>query len=456
LLGTLGTGVPYVAPPPYPTNFYLNFNPAGGTGSFFFKRARYWDYKLTDDELIALTDISLVPSLDLVLTGPTLDPRITCTRNSVATYTDVNGIVQTVSGNTPRFDYDPVTHAPRGLWSEEARTNLCLQSGDFTNASWLKTNATLAAGTPGPNGATTGSGVIPSNGSFGILYQNITLTAGTTYTLSCFFKSGTDPRIVVLVAGNAWADTIARGVTFDLSLGSIWTVTGGSASGTITPVGNGWYRCAMTFTPDTTISTQVQASRSYAAGNGIAVQTYSWGAQLEAGPFVTSYIPTTTATVSRGGEVISIPTAGGWLDPTQGTLVADNIQPFVSTVQSVRIVAVLYDGTSNNRLQLGNITGPARQDFEWWTGGVGLYGTTPTGFPTNQINKQGVTYNTNGLALFMNGVKTNSAVGPYALPTGINLLGIGRGVGGSLSGTISRIRYYPRVLTDAQMQTVTT
>ena len=64
------------------------------------------------------------PAFATYFTGvTTLDPRITFTRASSATYVDSAGVLQTATTNTPRFTYNPVTLAPLGLMVEEARTN---------------------------------------------------------------------------------------------------------------------------------------------------------------------------------------------------------------------------------------------------------------------------------------------------------------------------------------------
>lgn len=71
------------------------------------------------------------PSLDLnfLVTGATLDSRITFTRSAgPATYFDSTGALQTAGTNVPRFDYDPATLQARGLLIEETRTNLLLNS----------------------------------------------------------------------------------------------------------------------------------------------------------------------------------------------------------------------------------------------------------------------------------------------------------------------------------------
>ena len=65
-----------------------------------------------------------------------LDSRVTFTRSSTATYTNQIGLIQSAAVNEPRFDYDPVTLAARGLLVEESRTNLLTYSEQFDNAAW--------------------------------------------------------------------------------------------------------------------------------------------------------------------------------------------------------------------------------------------------------------------------------------------------------------------------------
>lgn len=68
--------------------------------------------------------------LDFV-NNDTLDSRITFERTSGATRFNSSGVLETVSNNIPRFDYDPITTIPRGLLIEELRTNLFRYSESF-------------------------------------------------------------------------------------------------------------------------------------------------------------------------------------------------------------------------------------------------------------------------------------------------------------------------------------
>ena len=126
---------------------------------------------------VHITGPSLPPgvTLDLNFMQPgTLDPRITFTRASTAAYIDASGFIQTAATNAPRWDYDPVTHALRGLLIEEARTNVLLNSATLgtqsvTVPASVQALSFYGTGTIALSGAFTGSlvgtGPYPSRAS---------------------------------------------------------------------------------------------------------------------------------------------------------------------------------------------------------------------------------------------------------------------------------------------------
>ena len=139
---------------------------------------------------------------------------MTFTRNASGTYFDANGLIQLALTNVPRFGYDPVTHAPRGLLIEDARTNLCLQSADFTSASWLRRMQRLQQErrTEWCNEPDRDSS-LPTV-SFGhSVSGNCTDSRHDIHT-SCFFKAATQTTILMLIAGPAWNDADARSMTY--------------------------------------------------------------------------------------------------------------------------------------------------------------------------------------------------------------------------------------------------
>jgi hypothetical protein len=392
-------------------------------------------------------------TLDLMTPG-TLDPGITFTRASIGTYFDVNGIVQTAASGAARWDYDPVTHVIRGLLIEEQRTNTALWSGDFTQVTWGKASCTLAAGTAGPNGATTGSGIIINSGVVGYLTQVITPTVGTSYTMSVFAKAGTQVTSTLLMPGAWWADAINRAAVFNLSTGQMTQVAGGTAVGSIVPIGNGWYRISLTATPDTANNGSFQFMRAPVNGDGVSVFYYAWGGQIEIGAFPTSYIPTTTATVTRAADAATMPTSTWLTSPTAWTYAVEAMLPAAG---GTPIYAQLDDATNNNRSSVASDAGLVNMRGFEASGGATTLNTLNAGSPTVGMPFQvAMSSAASAHQLALNG--SLATLGTNASPPPIvTTLRLGKG-NAATSGSfyLRRFRYWSRALSASEMQAVTT
>lgn len=258
---------------------------------------------------VSVSTSSVVPSLSLdFINSKSLDPRIAFSRNSVATRTNQFGLLENVSANQPRLDYDPVTLAPRGLLIEESRTNLLSYSSQFDNAAWSKSNAIIVPNVVvAPDGSITASKIIESSGvTRGNISQS---TVSVGQTLSVYAKAAEWTHIAIGSSNNAGLWAVA---TFNLSTG---TIAGGASYGAntysnalIVSVGNGWYRCSVQITAVTSTSAAVIMPFNQSGdpvnpvptlnGNGTS-GVYIWGAQLEVGAFPTSYIPSTETFTGR-------------------------------------------------------------------------------------------------------------------------------------------------------------
>lgn len=190
------------------------------------------------------------------------------------------------------------------------RTNICLQSEDW-DTTWADqaNTATTADQEVAPDGNTTADLLIDtSGGGTGTVrtVQNVTLLTSTVYAISCHFKAnGLD--WARLRMSNLGALTIEA--FFDLTNGTIGATTGGdNTSEFITSLGDGWYRCGIVFTSDASDTSGAFDIRVAEANNDDTVDLdgtssiYLWGAQLEARSFISPYIPTTTAAVSRSED----------------------------------------------------------------------------------------------------------------------------------------------------------
>lgn len=234
----------------------------------------------------------------------------TYSRSSTGTYYDSTGTLQTAASGVPRFDYDPLTHAPKGILLEESRTNLAKNSENMsvwnnntaltiTSDAMIAPNGTLTADTTSSIGSTR--------------YTTASVTSGTQYTYS-FFVKPTDPANYIQIYVDGTAGTGYCRIA--PSTGVVVGTSGTYNSAGVVNVGNGWYRVFMVFTPTTT---GYQAVHIYPISANL---TGWWGAQLEAGSFPTSYIPTSAATVTRSADLLSF-TTGAWYDQSQGSVFSE-------------------------------------------------------------------------------------------------------------------------------------
>ena len=196
--------------------------------------------------------------------------------------------------------------------SLQGGNNLAKYSQDFSNAVWTANATNLSvSGTlyTAPDNTTTANSLI-LNTSVVSHYIGQAFTPGTlsstSYTYSQYIKYN-GLQFVQLVIG-----AIGCYCNFDLINVLAGTPSGCTAS--IFNAGNGWYRCAITFTGNAGVTayTDVIASNSLSAGvtpsfagsgtNGY----YVWGAQLEIGTVASAYTPTTTAAITTTNN-ISVP-----------------------------------------------------------------------------------------------------------------------------------------------------
>ena len=198
---------------------------------------------------------------------------------------------------TDRLNYPRITYQNgRGaLLQEPQRTNLVLYSQQFDASGWVNYNSATIT----PNASISPDGTlnayslnVAATGYSGI-YRLV--SGGTNVgTVSGFFKKGTLDW--VLLVNTNGTDGVAW---FNLANGTIGTVDAGY-SATIEPFKDGWYKCSVTC-PSLNIGIW-QIGGATSDNNptpAYAGNIYIWGAQVEIGEFASTYIPTTSATVTR-------------------------------------------------------------------------------------------------------------------------------------------------------------
>lgn len=395
------------------------------------------------------------PSLDLNFADSlTLDPRVSFSRNSIATYFDEDGLLKYADINKPRFDYNPVTGQSLGLLIEESRTNSYTYSSAFSN--WNKSagiNTIIDNAGISPTGLQDASLVTANGTTNSYIALSPSITSGTTYTKSIYAKAVTTNVLVFEQYDNNGAGGTAYfGTNFDLSAGTITSNSSGNIS-SITALPNGWYRCVVTRTYSLNTTPGTFYIGAYGSGVG---SVYLWGAQLEVGAFASSLIPTTSAGVNRPADRCLLP-AGPWYNPTNSTWFAEfqggkeSTQGTYSRVLSPSGSTTLISTDGGSTFNAGTWSGDSNtvinsgQDFWTTTGKVAI-----------TYNNTTLTRSLAARGLVSSGSYASSGAQNYIISTA---MGIGQNAGNTtnmLNGHISRITYWPTNMTTAQMQILTT
>lgn len=233
---------------------------------------------LTSGQKAALFGKACVPStaINFDFTSGSLPGAITFTRASSGSYFNSSNVLQPfgAGSNVARFDYMALGATPTLLY-EPAATNLWLQSNNFTTTWFVLNNGTLASGVfSSPDGTLDGWSLTNTAGGFPAIAEFLA-NAAVQYTLSIWVKS---------ISGSIPGTVAINGT--QVSLPTI-TSTLQRLSATLTPAAAGG------------------GATSQGFGNGSATTGLIaglFGAQWETGAVATSYIPTTTASVTRATD----------------------------------------------------------------------------------------------------------------------------------------------------------
>ena len=300
--------------------------------------------------------------------------------------------------DVPRLDY--TGGSCPSILVEPQRTNVLTYSEQFDNADWTKVNATITANSvTAPNGTLTAD-TITDNSTNGLhVAVRYSTWMATTQTASVYAKAGTSSKIFI---GNL---SQGRGSYFDLSTQTI--VNSSLFSGTIESVGDGWYRLTATHTSGTdnqTFGIGLFTGTSTTSYVGSGQTAYIWGAQLEAGSYATSYIPTVASSVTRNADVISKTGISNLIGQTEGTLFFDGIVNNIQNAYS-NILNTNKD-LSLSTIQLAKNKTDNKFRFSQFVGngtGSNIALTSTNAFANGTRTKIAIRYKSGSFAMYING-----------------------------------------------------
>jgi hypothetical protein len=354
----------------------------------------------------------------------TTDGQLTFTRASTATRVNASGLIEEVASGVPRLDYLG-SSCPKILL-EPQRTNIAQHSQSFDNAFWLKlgTGLTVTANTTiSPDGTQNADTLNVSNND-NVLYSSRSGTlSGNTYTFSIYAK-GTGTFVMNIRLNSSTSTTETKTLTSQ------------------------WQR----FTVSVTNAVPVVSVEFFLDLN--TSSTYNvWGAQVEQGTYLTSYIPTTSADVTRVADAASKTGISSLIGSTAGTLFFEGT---VNTNGEAADVFLLYN-SSNVSL------GAYLVGFNT-SGNITLYAlpsaslhTLKSGDNRNTRVKIALAYQSGDLVAYVNGVQTFSSAG-ISLAAGLSALFLNsNNIPANYGiGTYNQALLFKTRLTNAQLAELTT
>ena len=411
------------------------------------------------------------PSLNFnFVDGSAFSPQITFTRASTATYFDATGTLQSAAIDVPRFDYDPDTLAARGFLIEEQRTNS------------IRNNTMQGAviGTPGTNPTNwdvvvSGSGitreVVGTGTEDGITYidlrfygtgsgtatpqirpettTSIVSAVGQTWTASYYLRIVGGSTTGITSWSQIWQERDAAGVALTTAIVAVSSPTTSALK---------TQRSVSTRTLTDAAAVRLTNRIQWAFTDGVPVDiTLRIGLpQLEQGAFVTSVIPTTTTALTRSADEASVNTLSPWYNATEGTIYAEAVGVNIISGATRRFVEI-GDGTSSDRFIVG-YSSATNTRFLTLDGGVTQADiNVATGVLAGSLVKMAAAYAVNNFQQASNGT-LGTADTSATLPTVTSMyLGgdFAFGAASALNGHLRRITYYPRRLSNAELQGIT-
>lgn len=366
-----------------------------------------------------------------------VDPRIQCTRASSATCFGPDGKLRTVAANVPRIDYDHVTGKCLGLLVESQRSNLLINSlalSGYTQGP----NGTYSAGRIGIDGVTPSVRVVANALGNVYLSKSTTVVAGA-YTASIYFCADAKPtRGGLLRVEEIQADGSKIVKVFYFADASV--VADGK-----------WRRYELTVTHAAAGTSSV----FFAADPGVGESIDLCAAQYEAGSKASSYISTAASAVTRAADAGSIP-LGKWFNPEEGALIVEGQTRILQAGVNANALSIT-DGTASNRMDFRLSKNNTNTDIIINSGGAESLFSSINDASTS-VRRFGLGYKKDDFVAVREGVvSTVSNAGN--VPTGLDRMVLGNfpntASSENLNGYLQKVIYYPRRLTNAQLQRLT-
>lgn len=389
------------------------------------------------------------------------DGDFTFSRSGNASRVNPGGYIETDGTNIPRID-----HTGGGcpsLLLEPARTNLQIRSEEFNNSAWIKGSATITANNIISPENVLNADKMQRTTTTGQHYVADVLTIGfgpKTVSVSIFIKKGIGDFFTFRASqsGSVRVDLIFKYSTKEILS---YQGFGGwiAVNSEFEELSNDWFRLNMTLTTSGSSSSLVTyfSSRS---SSGVVTDAdinsnsncYLWGAQTEIAPYSSSYIKTTSGSVTRQLDKCINGGDADLFDITEGTFFVD-VTPFKAS-EFHRIT--LSNSSSNEEIIFYFLSNNTQVQIISESSGVAQVSYT-TNITFDIQNKLAFTFKKNEFKFYVNGNLLHTDTSGN-IATGLNSLHFAGNNGGFhyFQGKVHDTRVYNKVLTQSEAIQLTT
>jgi hypothetical protein len=341
---------------------------------------------------------------------------------------------------------------------------LLTYSEQFDNAAWSVISATVSANTAvAPDGTLTADKLVAQTsfaiyGAFygGQIIRTSAANGSGIHTWSVYAKAG-ECGLINIIAN---VTGFAKEVLFNLTNGTFSIVSGNTSNTAVRmeAVGNGWYRCSVTPTDMGAYSgnllTNIQVFNTVSTPSTGYSGVYIWGAQLEAGSFATSYIPTVASQVTRVADSASMTGTNfsSWYRADEGTVYVEQIPTNTATTNQSGLS--LFE-SSVSYTAIGHGTGGGLTNSAFYviknSADQAFLSRDPVVSANSPLKSAGA-YKTNDFAFSVNGnAILTDASGQLINPTELRIGRSSISTPNYANGAIRKIAYYPLRLTNAEL-----
>jgi len=401
------------------TTYKLTFKAKNISGNLNLRITQNATVIISENLTNSFVDYSVLYTANL--TGGSI--RLFC--NSAVGQFEVDDISvkEVTRDNVPRIDYTG-GGCPHIL-AEPQRTNLIPYSEDFSQ--WTEIEGALVTinSVISPSGETNSDKFTFDGTTYGRVEKNIAVTNGNTYTFSVYLKN------------NNLSDVT-----------QVWLGFSMGGQGEFVTITNEWQR----YETVQVANGSNEYPRVQFTGTG---SLYAWGAQLEAGSYATSYIPTSGSTVTRNQDIFTRDGIGSLINSTEGVLF---VEMAATSLSSNFDVISLSNGTTSNVLAIFYYANTKSINVNVIESGFSVFSgfASTITYPPLDFHKIAIKYKTGDFALWIDGTEVLTGSGAMTNLGLSNLqLADGDGTSNKFFGKVKQLQVYDTALTDTQLAALT-